>query len=212
MKFFRLCFFSLSLLSFFSSTFAHGQTDKRGERVYKLCTFCHGDAGEGRQDIAAPAIAGLPEWYLKRQLTKFYEGVRGTHPKDMAGMRMNPMARTLEGQPDIEAVSKYVAAMPKPAVPATVKGRIIKGEAAYKVCISCHGDQGQGNEALGAPPLAGASDWYLVTQLNNFKHGIRAGDPARDPTGAAMTGMASALSPEAILDVVSYISTFKSKP
>ncbi len=212
MKFFRVGFLSISLAALFAPGQAMSQDEGRGERAYKLCTYCHGDQGEGRQDLAAPAIAGLPEWYLKAQLTKFNEGVRGLHPQDLGGLRMRPMARTLfANQNDIEAVSKYVAGLPRPHVQATVKGRPIKGQATFQVCVSCHGDKGQGNQALNAPPLAGASDWYLLTQLKNFKAGIRAGDAAKDPTGASMRPMAVALSPESMQDVVSYINTLNQK-
>lgn len=212
MKFFRVGFLSISLTALFVASNALSQDNGRGERAYKLCTFCHGEQGEGRQDLAAPAIAGLPEWYLKSQLTKFYEGVRGTHPQDLGGLRMRPMARTLfTNQNDIEAVSKYVASLPKPDLQPTVKGRPIKGQAAYQICISCHGDAGQGNQALNAPPLAGLSDWYLVTQLKNFKAGIRGADATRDVTGATMRGMAATLSPEGMNDVVAYINMLKQK-
>jgi cytochrome c553 len=127
-------------------------------------------------------------------------------------MKMRPMARTLfANQNDIDAVAKYVAGLPRPQLQATVKGRPIKGQATFQVCISCHGENAQGNQALNAPPLAGASDWYLVTQLKNFKAGIRGGDPAKDPTGASMRPMATALSPEAMADVVSYINLLHQK-
>ncbi len=211
MKSFRVGVLSFSLAALFVANSAWSQDAKQGERVFKLCTFCHGDRGEGRQDLAAPAIAGLPEWYLKRQLIKFYDGVRGLHPRDDAGMRMHPMAKTLVKDRDIDAVSQYVAALPKVQLADTVKGRILKGESAYKVCVACHGENAEGNEAVGAPPLVRSSDWYLVKQLHNFKAGIRAGDPTKDPTGAAMTGMAAALSPEAMNDVVSYINVLKRK-
>ena len=40
-------------------------------------------------------------------------------------------------------------------------------------CAACHGANGQGNQALGAPPLAGQDAAYLARQLNNFKAGRR---------------------------------------
>lgn len=212
MKFFRVGFLSISLAALFAPDHAMSQDEGRGERAYKLCTYCHGDQGEGRQDLAAPAIAGLPEWYLKAQLTKFNEGVRGLHPQDLGGLRMRPMARTLfANQNDIDAVSKYVSGLPRPQLKPTVRGRPIKGQAAYQVCVACHGENAQGNQALNAPPLVGNSDWYLVTQLKNFKAGIRAGDPAKDPTGATMRPMAVSLSPESMLDVVAYINMLNQK-
>ena len=55
--------------------------------------------------------------------------------------------------------------------------------------------------------LAGQNDWYLVTQLKNFKAGFRGSDPL-DTFGAPMRAMAAGLRDEqAIIDVVSYINT-----
>jgi cytochrome c553 len=181
----------------------------RGTQVYKLCSYCHGDHGEGNPTIGAPSIAGLPDWYVKRQLLNFRSGARGAHPKDAAGIRMYAMARTLNGESDIDAVVKVVAAMPRVNPEDSITGQVIKGQNTFKVCSTCHGARAEGNPTLNAPPLAGASDWYLVRQLHNFKHKIRAGDPARDPIGAGMAPMAAGLSEEDMLNVVSYINTFK---
>jgi len=41
-------------------------------------------------------------------------------------------------------------------------------------CAACHGAQGEGNPALGAPRLAGQDASYLERQLQNFKNGMRA--------------------------------------
>ena len=64
-----------------------------------------------------------------------------------------------------------------------------------------------GNEALSAPPLVANSDWYLKTQIENFKAGIRGAD-RRDATGMQMRPMAYTLpDDQAILDVLAYIQT-----
>lgn len=197
----------LGLSSLFGAYSAHAAD--RGTQVFKLCSYCHGDAGEGNPSIGAPAIAGLPEWYIKRQLMNFRSGARGAHPKDIAGMRMYPMARTLNGESDVDAVTKHVAAMPHVASAETIKGHVIKGKKTFVVCATCHGQNAEGNQTLNAPPLAGASDWYLVKQLQNFKHKVRAFDPARDPIGASMAPNAAGLSDDDMLNVVAYINTFK---
>ncbi|MES2746038.1 MAG: c-type cytochrome [Bdellovibrionota bacterium] len=181
----------------------------RGAQVFKLCSYCHGNSGEGNPTIGAPSIAGLPEWYIKRQLLNFRSGARGAHPKDVAGMRMYPMARTLNGEADIDLVTKHVAALKPVESPQVVKGHVIAGKKTYVVCATCHGQNAEGNQTLNAPPLAGHNDWYLVKQLQNFKHKIRAFDPARDPIGASMAPNAAGLSDEDMLNVVSYINTFK---
>ena len=81
------------------------------------------------------------------------------------------------------------------------------GQAQYAVCSACHGAQGEGNEMLNAPRLAGQGGWYLRRQLENFKHGIRGGD-ARDSFGAQMAPMAAVLADDmAMTNVVAYIGS-----
>lgn len=199
--------FSIAALLFTQSA-AFG-TDDRGRAVFKLCSYCHGINGEGNIKLQAPAIAGLPEWYIVAQLKKFREGVRGTHPQDFPGMRMRPMARALNGDSDVAAVAGYVAGLPRTHPVDTVVGSIVKGETTFQVCQACHGPAGAGNKDVNAPPLAGASDWYIINQLKAFKAGVRAGDPAKDPIGAGMRPMAMTLDEETMNNVAAYINTFK---
>jgi len=112
-----------------------------GEELYRTCKPCHGDAGHGNLDLRAPAIAGLPDWYIVEQLTKFKGDIRGAHPDDMEGHRMRPMARTLYRQGDIEAVAEYVSKMPSQWMPPTYAvGDTAAGAATFNgVCTTCHG-------------------------------------------------------------------------
>ena len=185
--------------------------DDRPAELYQLCTSCHGSDGKGNQAVGAPAIAGLPEWYVESQLTKFHEGVRGGHVRDINGMRMRPIGLTLTAE-NRKSVAHYVSGLPRPDLPDTVKGNLAKGEVAFQVCQSCHGAKGEGMQAVNAPPIAGANDWYLLTQLKNFKGKVRGYDPNIDPTGAAMAGIAATLDDAAMLNVVSYINTLKPQP
>jgi cytochrome c oxidase subunit 2 len=66
----------------------------------------------------------------------------------------------------------------------------------YAVCASCHGQQAQGNIALGAPALAGQLPDYLARQLNNFKLGYR-GTAEGDTLGAQMIPFAAMLPTDA---------------
>ncbi len=176
--------------------------------LYKLCTSCHGHQGEGNRGIGAPSIAGLPEWYLKAQLDKFNSGARGAHPRDINGLRMRPIGRTLEAG-SRQFMAKYVAGLPKVASVETLKGNLAKGEAVYQVCKACHGANAEGNPDVSAPPLTSQNDWYLLTQLKNFKSRYRGYDAAQDASGATMAGIAATLDDAAMLNVVSYISTLK---
>ena len=58
------------------------------------------------------------------------------------------------------------------------------------------------------PRLAGISDWYLLSQLGNFKAGIRGAHP--DDLRGKQMGMFSQLlmSDEDMRDVIAYINTF----
>lgn len=200
--------FSILILSIFSwapSSFAAS----RAEQVFSLCIQCHGPQGYGNKAIGAPAIAGLPEWYITKQLETFSSGGRGKHPDDDAGNRMRPMARTLSAD-DIKIVSSYVAALKSTAPEKTLDGDVEKGKAFYVTCSACHGMNADGNMALHAPPLKISNDWYLVRQLKNFKNKVRAGDPAKDPIGVTMAPMAATLPDEqAMKDVISYIHSLK---
>jgi cytochrome c553 len=180
-----------------------------GEEIFELCTSCHGTQGQGNAKFNAPAIAGLPKWYLEAQLQKFRTGVRGTHPADITGMQMRPMAISFHNDQDLQAVAGYVTALPRPNVTFTTGGDAAKGSALYAPCTACHGVDGAGNEQLKAPPLKNASDWYLVAQLKKFKSGERGANPG-DLEGAQMRPMAATLTDEqAIKDVVAHIMTLK---
>ena len=53
--------------------------------LFATCAACHGDNGAGNQDLRAPRLAGVDDWYLATELRKFRSGVRGTNPKDREG-------------------------------------------------------------------------------------------------------------------------------
>jgi cytochrome c oxidase subunit 2 len=181
---------------------------ERGAALFDLCTQCHGAEGQGNPDVEAPAIAGLPGWYVQTTLEKFQSGGRGTHPDDYAGMRMRPMALTLRNADDVTHVSAYVSglAASQPA-PLLQGGDATRGAVLYAPCIACHMPDGSGNPALNAPPLQNASDWYLLSQLKKFKGGVRGTNPL-DPFGALMVGMAQLLADEqAMKDVIAHIMT-----
>jgi cytochrome c oxidase subunit II len=182
----------------FAQTTARAAGDAAaGKPLYAVCAGCHGQQGEGNPALNSPKLAGQGEWYLKRQLENFKRGARGTHDKDVYGKQMAPMAATLADD----------AAMDKPA-PSTVAASGKKGPKLYETCAACHGAAGRGIQAMNAPRLAGMSDWYLVTQLKNFRQRIRGAHP-QDPYGPQMASMGAILTTdEAINDLVAHINTF----
>jgi cytochrome c oxidase subunit 2 len=82
-----------------------------GKTAYNLCATCHGASGEGVQAMNGPRLAGQEEWYLKRQLKAFKDGLRGTDPKDVFGMQMRPMALTLADDAAIDNVVAYILSL-----------------------------------------------------------------------------------------------------
>jgi cytochrome c553 len=190
-------------------TAAHAEAETpSGAQLFQLCAQCHGPDGAGDPAALAPAIAGMDEWYLKAQLGKFHSGARGTHPDDVAGMRMRPMSLSLRGEAEIAAVAAYVASLPPARPPATLHGGdAARGQALYAPCVACHGPDAAGIQALNGAPLRASSDWYLLRQLQNFRSGIRGTNPL-DTSGALMRPMSMTLADEqALLDVIAYITT-----
>jgi cytochrome c oxidase subunit 2 len=180
-----------------------------GAPLYAVCAACHGAQGEGNPALNAPKLAGQQDWYLKRQLHNFKAGSRGGNDKDTFGKTMAPMAQTLPDDAAINNVIAYIKTLPDTPAPATVKGNAKDGHGPYENCAACHGANGQGIKATNAPRLKGMSDWYMVTQLKNFKHGIRGGD-RRDSYGPQMSSIAAMLDSERMTnDVIAYINTLK---
>jgi cytochrome c553 len=193
---------------------AQAQNAERGAELFQLCATCHGAQGQGNEMYLAPAIGGMPLWYLEGQLTKFREGGRGTHFDDIPGMRMRPMALSLRSEhgDDLKDVAAYVASLPaqKPE-PTLTGGDAARGAAHYAVCQACHGAQGEGVQATNGPPLANQDDWYLLSSLQRFKAGVRGSNPA-DANGAVMRGMAAILQDEqAMKDVIAHIVSLAGK-
>ena len=185
----------------------------RGKLVYDTCVPCHGEAGGGSMRLKAPDIAGMPQWYILRQLENFSKDVRGAHPDDMEGHRMRPMARTLYREGDKESVAAYVAGMPvMRAEHVLTQGDKAAGQVQFtNICATCHGADGMGNKDMGAPKLLGQSDWYMYSQLQKFHSGMRGAHPD-DIYGAQMRAMSMTLvDTTAMLDVVAYIKTLPTK-
>ncbi len=176
-----------------------------GAELFEGCVPCHGAAGEGRTDLGAPAIAGLPDWYVSAQIERFQTGVRGQHGDDLEGLRMQAMSRQLRSEMETRAVARHVASLPPVTSAAAIGGGdAAAGQQAYLLCASCHGVTGSGFEAGGVPPLAGMDAWYVAAQIRKFKTGVRGTMPG-DPFGPVMRAVAAPLSAEDINQVAAYV-------
>ena len=182
-----------------------------GQQLYAACASCHGQQGEGNQALNSPKIAGLAPWYLERQLQYFKDGVRGTAEGDTAGAMMRPMAMILADNDAIRNVSAYIASFPDtPAAPTITGANVNNGRKIYeRNCAACHLDNADGVWYTDAPKLAGMSDWYFVTQIQNFRNKVR-GDHPGDLYGEQMVSMATAMANrQEIEDVAAYINTLR---
>jgi len=200
----------LSSYPTFAQTSAQAAGDAAaGKPLYAVCAACHGSQAEGNPALHAPKLSGQGDWYLKRQLKYYKQGARGAHDKDVFGKMMAPMAATLADDAAIDNVAAYIKTLPDNPAPATVKGNASNGQKRYANCGACHGPSGRGVQQMNAPGLKGMSDWYMVTQLKNFKQGIRGAHP-QDMYGSQMALMAEILhDDQSINDLVAYINTLK---
>jgi cytochrome c oxidase subunit 2 len=180
-----------------------------GKPLYAVCAACHGLQAEGNLALNAPKLSGQGDWYLKRQLKYFKNGARGTHDKDVFGKMMAPMAATLADDAAMDNVVAYIKTLPDNPAPATMKGNAKNGQKPYATCGTCHGADGRGMQATNAPRLKGMSDWYMATQLKNFRQGIR-GAHRKDMYGPQMASMAAILiDDQATSDLVAYINSLR---
>jgi cytochrome c553 len=180
----------------------------RGAELFETCVPCHGADAAGNPDIAAPAIAGLPQWYIQDQLRGFQQEYRGDHASDLPGLRMRPMAVSLNREGDVESVAEYVASLDATYPESTLHGNAGAGAASYTLCATCHGADGRGNPDLHAPPIVQLNDWYLLNQLRNFKSGAR-GVRTGDTWGGTMRVNSLVLTDQGMQDVIAYVQTLR---
>jgi cytochrome c oxidase subunit 2 len=182
-----------------------------GQVLFAACAGCHGAQGEGNRDLNAPKLSGQAGWYLRRQLLNYKHGARGTSDKDTFGKIMAPMAATLADDAAIDSVVAYIGTLPDKPAAVTVKGNAANGRQRYTTCGACHGTDGRGIQATNAPRLKGMSDWYMATQLKNFRDGARGAHP-QDLHGSQMALFAAMLtSDQAINDLIAYVDTLPDK-
>ncbi len=85
---------------------------KRGADYYSnLCGACHGPNAEGLELLQAPALAGVDDWYLRRQFTHFRDGLRGADQGDKYGYQMAMMAGSLPDEAVLDDVLVYIQSL-----------------------------------------------------------------------------------------------------
>ena len=136
-----------------------------GERLFmNNCAQCHGSDARGSKSF--PNLAD-GDWLHGGSGEKIAESIR----KGRVGM-MPPMAAAVGGSEDVKNVAHYVLSL-SGSPHDSVRAQLGKGK--YAACAACHGADGKGNVALGAPNLAddtwlhGWGEQAIVSIVNNGK-------------------------------------------
>ena len=171
-----------------------------GKAKSAVCAACHGADGNSTNG-AWPSLAGQHASYTYKQLKDFKAGRRNN--ASMTGMV------ALLNDEDMKNLAAFYESQ-KPKAMAFDGDRIETGESIYRggitetkvaACMGCHAPSGVGNGPAGWPSLKGQHPEYLVTQLQNFKQGIRAND-----TGKMMRNVVVRMSDEEMKAVAAYIA------
>ena len=90
---------------------ARAGNQERGRTLYRACAVGHGPSGEGNDILGAPRLAVQASWYTARQLRKFVDGVRGSHPDDTSGASMRTAVADLTA-PDAADILAWIETLP----------------------------------------------------------------------------------------------------
>ena len=139
-----------------------------GERLFvNNCAQCHGADGRGSKSFPNLAdtdwLGGSGPEYIHKTIV---EGRQGMMP---------PMAAAVGTAEDVRNVAQYVLSLsnsPHNSVAAQL------GKAKFGACAACHGADGKGNQALGAPNLTdkiwlhGFGEEAIVAMITNGKTNV----------------------------------------
>ncbi|GAC19356.1 c-type cytochrome [Paraglaciecola arctica] len=175
------------------------------QQIYASCSACHGEQGQGNPALNAPAIAGQYDWYLKRQLQHFANGIRGSHAEDIHGKTMVPFAKLITNEQQ-QVLAVYISQLKPVSANVELNGDLKNGSRYYQAkCGACHGGKAQGNISFNAPKLSALDPQYLLRQMTNFKQGIR-GQHQEDKWGRQMAMMSTTVSDQELEDILFFIS------
>jgi len=136
-----------------------------GERLFmNNCSQCHGSDARGSKGF--PNLAD-GDWLYGGQPEQIIE----TITKGRIG-NMPPLAAALGTSDDVRNVAQYVLSLsgsPHDSLKAAL------GKSKFGVCAACHGNDGKGNQAVGAPNLTddiwlhGYGENGILAMVNNGK-------------------------------------------
>jgi cytochrome c oxidase cbb3-type subunit 3 len=161
-----------------------------GERLFaNNCSQCHGSDARGSKGFPNLTLSGA-----SRLATSSAEQVESTITNGRAG-NMPTMAAAVGTADDVKNVANYVLSLsgsPHNAAAAAL------GKEKFAVCAACHGPEGKGNQAIGAPNLTdkvwlhGFGEQAIIAMVTNGKTNV-------------MPAQATRLSPEQIHVLAAYV-------
>lgn len=147
-----------------------------GERLFmNNCAQCHGS--EGRGSLSYPNLTNPNTAWLGERGS---DHVVQTVTNGRAGM-MPPMGAAIGDESKISDLANYVLSL---SGDKHDSAKANKGSASFAVCAACHGADGKGNKALGAPNLTdgywlhGTGEDSVIQTIKNGRNNIM---PAQAP-------------------------------
>jgi cytochrome c553 len=148
------------------------------------CATCHALTGATNGGGETPKLAGIPAYYLAKQLRDFSSGVR-------SDAIMSAIASTMKPE-DIADVSEYYSGVRRTPTPApaaetdllalgTRLATVGDEKKMVQACEGCHGLEGRGEDPA-IPPLAGQYAAYIALQMKMWQEGHRKNDASRQMT------------------------------
>lgn len=136
-----------------------------GERLFmNNCAQCHGSDAKGSRGF--PNLSDK-DWIHGGSPEKIKETITGGR----IGM-MPPMAAAVGNAEDVKNVANYVLSL---SGSMHDSGRAGLGKEKFTACAACHGVDGKGNQAIGAPNLSdniwlhGAGEAAIIKRINEGK-------------------------------------------
>ena len=194
---------TIGLCSLLAAGYAQAADIEAGKAKSALCMACHGADGNST-NVIWPRLAGQHASYLAKQLRDYKSGKR-------INATMQGMVAALT-EDDIDNLAAYYASQ-TPAAASFDESLLDKGQDIYRggitetsvaACMGCHSPSGAGNGPAAYPSLKGQHMEYTISQLQNFKQGVRAND-----NGRMMRNVASRMSDQEMKAVAAYIAGMK---
>ena len=155
----------------FAALTKEGAAMKTAENLFaNNCAVCHGSAAQGA--VGFPNLTDS-DW--------LYGGTPEQVQHTLVNGRSGAMPKLGLSEDSIEQLSHYVYGLSGNAVNTELAA---KGKAQYALCMGCHGADGKGNQALGAPNLTDKI-WLYGDSLEAIQSVLREGRQGQMPAFSA---------------------------